>query len=240
MVCAFPPELDEVQLLAHGDGTADPAVAEHLRGCAYCRARADELAQLTRSLGTALYRLDCPTSIELGEYHLELLPPERRLALRSHLHACPHCARELRQLRGFVEALAPDLEPSLVEGVKVLIARLVSGLAPGAAWAPALAPAGAGLRGEEPGVAVYQADGIQITLEVQPDPDSPARRTLLGMAAGLETPGWQVHLRRESRLVASAPLDELGNFHLAGLEPGRYDAVLASAQLEVHLPALEL
>jgi len=240
MVCAFPPELDEAQLLAHGDGTADPTVVEHLQGCAYCRARAERLAQLNRSLGAALYRLDCPSSIELGEYHLDLLLPERQHAVRSHLHTCPHCARELRQLAVFAEALAPDLEPSLVEGVKVLIARLISGLSPGTAWAPALAPAGAGLRGEEPGVAVYQADGIQITLEVQPDPDSPAQRAVLGMVTGLETAGWQVHLRRDDRPVASAPLDELGNFHLAGLEQGRYDAVLASAQLEVHLPALEL
>ena len=242
MTCAFPPELDEVQLLAFGDGAADPSVGDHLRRCPHCLARATRLARLNRFLAVSLHRLDCPPSIELGEYHLDLLPPERQQSIRAHVSTCQHCTAELRQLGGYLASLAPDLEPSLAAEVKVLIARLVSGPGPGAR--PAWSAAAAGLRGGEPEVSVYQADDIQVSLERMPDPSDPGRQALLGMVTGLETAaptaaGWQVQLRQAGQPAHSAPLDELGNFHLAGLAPASYEVVLVSDQLEVRLPPLD-
>jgi anti-sigma factor RsiW len=240
MTCALPPPLDDAQLLAFGDDGIDDNVREHLRRCPHCRARAARLSRLNRFLAASLHRLDCPPSIELGEHHLGLLPPERAQVIQAHLAACPHCARELHELQGYLADLAPELQPSLLEGVKVLVARLVSGPAPGAAAPAAMRPALAGLRGEAGGMATYQADGLQITLEAQPDPHSPGRHVLLGMLAGAEGPGWNVRLLRDGQVAHTAPVDELGNFRLADLAAGRWEVVLAGPELEIRLPVLEL
>ncbi len=165
------PELGDAQLLAYLDGEADSEVVEHMEQCAQCRERAKQMALLQGRLTSRLYRLACPSSIDLGEYHLGLLGQEQAGAISLHLAECPHCAHEVAQLRAYLKDLAPDVEIGALERARILVAELVRGvqdLGPSPALAPS--PAFAGLRGDgDGGPLVYQAEEYQIVVEIQRD-----------------------------------------------------------------------
>src|SRR5688500_11337512 len=117
MECISPPALTDGQLLAYVEGDADADTAAHIHRCAYCRERAPDLAQVNRQLAARVYRVACPSSVELSEYQLGLLTAEQMPAIQQHLQDCLHCTRELQQLGGFLADLAPALEPDLLQGI---------------------------------------------------------------------------------------------------------------------------
>ena len=163
MACVSPPELNDRQLLTYIDGEADHEVVAHLERCPHCREKARRLSRLQDHLMTRLYRATCPPPVELGEYYLDVLPRDQAAAVAQHLGECPHCARELAQLKGYLAELATAEEPGPVERtrerVRVLVARLVSGGGEvGLLGRPALAPAYVGVRGKEGEPYLYQAD----------------------------------------------------------------------------------
>jgi hypothetical protein len=186
-------------------------------------------------LAATLYRMHCPDSVELGEYHLGMLRQGRTEFLRQHVAACPHCARELNQLENYLAVLSPDLEYSLVERIKILIARLAPD---GFAAGPALAPA-FGLRGDVGELLFYEADGAQLTIEVLDDPRQPGK-SLLGLIVGIDLAGLQVHLWQEERRVAEAEVDDLGNFVISNLVPGRYELIVSGPAIEIHVQDLAI
>lgn len=191
------------------------------------------VANMDDSFKTRLYRADCPEAAELGEYHLGLLAPERALAIKRHVADCPHCAGEVAQLQQYLADLAPDLETSLVERAKVWIARL---LPPATADATTMGGLGFALRGEETaGPQLYEAGEAQLSLEVQPQPDSPGRYTLLGLLLGVEPAGLSAYLWQDEQRVGTAEVDEIGNFSLGSLERGRYQLILSGPSLEIHV-----
>src|SRR5437868_5479493 len=116
MVCSRPPAISDEQLLSwiDGDTTGDTArdVAEHVQQCAYCRARAEQLARLQQQLAAQLYRVVCPPPLELGEYHLGVLAPDRVATVEKHLAECLHCAREMQDLQGYLQSVATELAPA--------------------------------------------------------------------------------------------------------------------------------
>jgi anti-sigma factor RsiW len=245
MTCMSPPELDEGALLrfldGRRDGEANQQVARHLQDCAYCRQRARRLARLQRGLTAALYRRDCPTSLELGEYRLRVLPSRRAEAVKRHLAGCPRCSAEVARLDGFLAELAPELQTSATQRIKVWVAELVSAAGDfGRAAGPTLAPGYAGVRGGVPGPLLYRAGDAQIALTVQPDSGKPALVMALGLVTGVEGEGWQARLWHGDQRVAEAPVDELGNFVLAGLPPAVYGLTLAGPEAEIHIPELDL
>jgi hypothetical protein len=141
--------------------------------------------------------------------------------------------------------LAPTLELSPLERVKeqvrVLVARLVSG-GPGGGplKLPALAPAYAGVRGEGEGPTVYQADDIQVAIEVQEDAERPGRKVILGLIIGTQAGGVKVHLWQADERVAEVPADELGNFIIPDLAPGSYELILSGPEVEIHIQELHV
>ncbi len=94
--------LREEQLIAYMDGEADDAVKRHVEACASCMARLEPFIALQRDLLRILYRLHCPDSQALGEYHLGLLAAAEASAVREHLAECPYCPAELEALRQFL------------------------------------------------------------------------------------------------------------------------------------------
>lgn len=239
------PEPDDQDLLAYIDGEAGPEVQRHVESCPRCQARVRQLAVQQDRLRARLYRAQCPTPHELGEYHLGLLPPTLAKAVVRHLSGCPHCQREVDQLAAYLGELAPAVETGLLErvreGVRVLVARLLSaGPEIGSLGQPALAPAGVGIRGQEREPRVYQAEGIQVVIGVQPDAGRPGSKVILGLVIGLDPREVKAHLWQANRLVDTAAVDELGNFCLAGLLPGTYELFLSSPELEIHIQDLEI
>jgi hypothetical protein len=245
MACVSPPELNDRELLTCIDGEADPQVMAHLERCPHCREKAHRLARLQDRLTAQLYRVTCPSPPELGEYHLGLLPRDRAAVVARHLAECPHCAREVAQLKDYLTELAPTLEPSLLEQVKervkVLVAHPVNGgLAAGLLTQPTLAPAYAGIRGEGGEPFLYQAGDVQIATEVQDDAERPDRKVLLGLVIGMEPSGVKAHLWQADQRIAVVPVDELGNLVIPGLAPGSYELILSGPEVEIHIQELQI
>jgi len=217
----------------------------HLERCLHCREKARRLTRLQDRLTAQLYRVTCPSPLELGEYHLGMLPRDQAVTVARHLAECPRCAREVAQLKDYLTELAPTLEPSLLEQVKgrvkVLVAHLVNGgLEAGLLTQPALAPAYAGIRGEEGEPFLYQADDVQIATEVQDDAERPGRKVLLGLVIGMDTSGVKAHLWQADQRLAVVPVDELGNFVIPSLAPGSYELILSGPEVEIHIQDLEV
>lgn len=239
MPCVSPPEPDDGELLAYVDGVASPDLVAHVDRCPHCRQRAARLARLQNRLTAGLYRMACPTTEELGEYHLGALSPDRAAAVARHLTECPHCPREVAQLKEYLAELASEVEFSPLERVRVLVAQLVFG-EEGAAGVGRPAPAYAGVRGEEEGPLLYRAADAQIALEVQDDAARRDRKLLLGLVTGLETRELEAHLWRGDERIITVPVDELGNFVIAGLVPGRYELILSGPAVEIHIQDLDV
>ena len=245
MACVSPPELNDRELLTYIDGEADQQVVAHLERCPHCRQKAQRLARLQDRLTARLYRFTCPSPVELGEYHVGLLPRDQAAAVARHLAECPHCTREVTQLKDYLTELAPALGPSPLERIKerarVLVARLVNGgWEAGLLGQPALAPAYAGLRGEEREPTLYQADDIQVAIEIQEEAEQPDRRVLLGLVIGTEPSRVKAHLWQADQHVAVVSVDELGNFVIPDLAPGSYDLILSGPEIEIHIQDLRV
>lgn len=246
MPCISLPELSEAQLMAFLDGEADEEVAAHMQRCASCRRRAERLARVERTLRRRLFRAACPTSLELGEYHLDALSPLRAEAIARHLTECPYCAREVADLKGYLAGLAPELMPGPVERLadraltraRVLVARLTSGATSGP-FPGGTAAVHVGLRGADEGPLVYETDDAQIVIQVEQDLPQPDRWSLLGLVTGLEAAGdLAAHLWRGTGRVVTARVDELGNFTFSDLPAGEYDLILQGAEVEIHIQGL--
>lgn len=234
------PELEDAQLLAYLDGEAEPAVMAHVEQCTHCRQRARQLALLQDRLTAGLYRHGCPPATELGEYHLGLLPQTQALGISRHLEDCPHCARELEELKDFMAELAPDVALGTLEQAKIVIAELVRG-AQGLADQPVFAPAPAfGLRGEETGPLVYQADDYQIVVEIQRDGAHPGQFALLALVTGPEAEELEARLLGDSGQAATTPVDELGNLYFSDLSPGPCALNLSGRQVEIQIAGLNI
>ena len=246
MTCLPLPELDDDILLAYVDGEADPEIRRHVAQCPHCQEKARRLASLQDRLTAHLYRIACPTPHELGEYHLSVLSPSQAQAVGEHLSLCPHCAHEVTQLEEYLGKLAPSLEPGLLQQAKerarVWVARLVSGgVGGGSLGQPAFAPLLAGVRGAEAGPLIYQAEDVQLIIEIQQDVEQPDRAGILGLATGLGTiQRVEAELWQAEELVASASVDDLGNFSLSGVTPGSYELILRGADFEIRIKDLDV
>lgn len=190
-------------------------------------------------LTAGLYRMDCPDTTTLGEYYLGLVDKTEKSVIKAHVAICPHCTAELANLATFMTNMAAEVDYSLTDRAKVFIGGLISGGsglgAP--AWQPAFA-----VRGEEQPPLMYEAGDAQIMLEIQTDDQRSALRSITGLIIDptdeqLAAVVWPVGAEREDP-VASADVDPAGNFHITRLEPGAYDLIIHSAEIEYHLPGV--
>jgi hypothetical protein len=211
MKCITSPALENVEIAMYVDGEADEAVIAHIQQCPFCSERARQWTLLQKSLRKQSYRFDCPTPMELGDYHLGYLPDPQELVVAAHLRECLLCRREVAVLENFLGSLAP--ETSLLGAVKVLIARLT-----GPQFENGLAPA---LRGEAKGPLTFEVDGILILLDIQQA--SEGTFNILGQVAVDDQDTWTdaaAGLRRNNEPQFSAQVDDLGAFRFEGISAG--------------------
>lgn len=214
MNCISQPSLDEGQLVRYIDGGADDSVVAHIAQCRYCQSRAEQLARLQNRLQARLFRAHCPSSVELGDYHLGLLPASQALMVAQHVRGCPHCRQEVEQLGIYLKDLASPV--GVVEAIQVLVAKLVSG--PGETGLHSLTPA---LRGHTKGPLQFAAEGVLIVLDVEPA--SEGKMNILGQVAGDNQDGWtgaQVELRQGDLIQFATQVDDLGAFRAENIASG--------------------
>lgn len=242
MVCVSPPQPDDTRIWSYLDGEADLDIRAHIEQCPHCRQRALQLAALQERLLVGLYRAVCPTPDELGEYHLGVLPTDQASAVTRHLAECSHCAREIAQLQAFLADLSPAQEPASAPGpleqvrdrVRTLIAQLSNtGSAFGTIGVPGLRPAMAGIRGQEQMAYCYQAGGIEVVINHQPDYEQPGCRAVLGLVIGLESTGVVATLWQRDQQIATSQVDDLDTFYLPGVAPGIYELLFTGPEIEV-------
>jgi hypothetical protein len=203
MKCITSPALDNVEIAMYVDGEADEATVAHINKCPFCNERARQWTLLQNRLRKQSYRVNCPTPMELGDYHLDLLPAPQALVVAAHVQECVLCKREDAVLEDFLNSLTP--ETSLLGAVKVLIARLISGQGD-------LTPAAA-LRGTGKEPLTFKANGILIVLDIQPTKEGKA--SIFGQVAADDQDQWtgaRVELRKDDQLQASTEVDDLGTF----------------------------
>lgn len=213
----------------------------HLSHCPGCQQRANQLNGQQQTLALRLFRSACPSSLELSEYQMGLLPPERSLSIARHASKCPHCSQEIEALLVFMAQPDPLAQPELPKTasarLRILVARLVSGAA-GAVAPPALAPAFAGLRGADDGPLTYQAGDAQVILDILDDEQQPGRKAIFGLVLGLADTAATIHLWRDQQPVGRTAVDSLGNFVIADLPPGQYELFVTGESDEIHIQDL--
>jgi hypothetical protein len=234
MNCISPPELSDRQLLEFLDGEAEPETTHHLGICQYCSNRADALARLQNGLTARLYRITCPSPLELGEYHLRILPSPQMLVIAQHVRACPHCEAEVEQLENFLQDLTIDMKPAPTP-VRVLIARLLGGPGEGRAPIPAL-------RGEGKGPIIMEVEGMVITLDVEPG--AGGQGSMLGQVAADNQDQWtnaSVELQQADLPPQTTSLDDLGAFRFEVVRPGSTRILITATEgVVIQSPDIEL
>ncbi len=240
MTSSISPHPTDAELLAWLNG--DATHSAHITHCPACLARVGVLSNEEQFLQANLYRADCPSAHELGEYELKLLPAFRINAIAAHVAHCPRCSQELALLRTFFTASPlPETGPSAAEQIRVIIARLLGDVRAGWQEPGAMQPVMAAMRGEEHKPQIYEAGDYQLTIEVLDDPINPGRRALFGLLIGEEAPAlFEIQLWQGDHLVTYAPVDEYGNFSISDLMNESYDLKLIKPELEIRLEALRL
>ena len=193
------------------------------------------MAHIDDSLKAALYRITCPDSATLGNFHLGLLPGNEATTISAHLAICPHCTQEVSQLEVFLAETAASLEPTPAERIKVWIAKRLPG---GGQTRAMLGTPAFAMRGGDTGPLMYEAGDAQLSLEVQDDPEHPGRKSILGLVLGIETDDVEAKLIKDDEVVTAVLLDPIGNFTFSNLDPGNYELNVSGPPIEIHVQEL--
>ena len=240
--CIFPPELDDKQLLVYlDDPDSYPETVHHLENCSYCHERAQALDRFQKGLAARVYRITCPSTMELGEYQLGMLSDSRMTTIWEHLNeeGCPHCVKEVLQFETYMDE--PATQSDLFGPMKVFMARLIKGPEAGLGVPDMqLAPALSGIRGEDEEFFSYKADSVQIDIYLQDDTEQIGRKVLVGFVTGLESNEFKIEAFQKNLVVASVSIDEIGNCTVPHLLPGRYKLILSGSGIEIRIQAIEL
>ena len=217
-------EIQDFELLAYLDGEAGQDVAARIERSPDALLRVRVFASVQKTLREGFYRVDCPDTALLGEYSLGMLLPGRALKVVRHLALCPYCREEMDRAYQFIG-------PGLVARIKVLIAKRVEEMQ---GRFSNLAPA-FGVRGAEVDPYVYQADGVQIAIDVQEDRDQPNRRTVIGLIMGVQAQEYRVSILQDDLPRGTVNVDDLGNFYISDLERGEYELLIRGPKVEIYV-----
>ncbi|MGD8405788.1 MAG: hypothetical protein PVJ21_19175 [Anaerolineales bacterium] len=220
--------------MAFLDGEADPETTLHLQQCEHCHDRAKTLEREQKLLASRLYRASCPSTDELGEFHLRMLPSDQMLIISQHVRECPLCTREINQLKEFLGDLVPVTEGNLLQQTKRLVAQLVSGGGAGKL-------AGA-LRGPDEGPLTFETEGTVIVLDIQPA--SEGNVNIFGQVAADDQDLWTgstITLNQADGSKTTDSLNDLGAFQFEKVSAGSIQITILSPQgIEIQIPNFDV
>src|SRR5438094_803241 len=110
--------------MACADGDASSVIIEHVQRCAACAEEVSAYTRAQRRLRHTFYRMNCPSAEALGDYEQGLTSAAERLAIASHVVACPRCTEDLQTLRTFLASTPdrPATRPSIMSGLRRILA----------------------------------------------------------------------------------------------------------------------
>jgi len=73
----------------------------HVEQCERCQRDLMNYKQVNRALLSSLYRKECPESMTLSAYAVNMLPRDEQLLIQLHLRVCPLCTAEVDKVRRF-------------------------------------------------------------------------------------------------------------------------------------------
>ncbi len=233
MTCIAPPALTDAVLLRYLDGEAADEVMNHLQACGSCRARTKELALVHGLFAKKLFRANCPTSSELGEYRLNILGVRASRQIKRHLDVCIYCPSELEELDEYLGLVSSDINHSSSQRLRRLVAQLLSsgsGIPPAL---PSFAPALSGVRGEGRRPVIYRVEDVQIALTTVPKPEMDGMNSILGIVTALPDEGCRALLVKDATVLAHSAVDAAGTFIFDALPAGKYKLILRCEEVEI-------
>ncbi|WP_220194989.1 hypothetical protein [Ktedonospora formicarum] len=245
MECCEPGAIRDEEIIAYLAGEkVRPVVKEHMEQCASCTARFAAYQRLEQVLTSKLYRWDCPSNQELGEYKLGLLNAEEEAQVQTHLGTCVLCAAEFQALSTFLEQddllIKPVAVPAMMANSHVvkergaqLVDRLLEPVRVGIRRVAAiLVPPQPSFYGVRGAAALwpkrYTAEDVSISLQLETN----GTAQLVGFVSRKETSLSSLQgtpvvlLSRDERDTYTQQIDELGNFIFPHLAPKMYSLEL--------------
>jgi hypothetical protein len=169
---------------------------------------------LHRQLRSALYRLDCPSPLAIGEYELKISSAGHQVQVAQHVLSCNECTTELGLLRTYLTTQPTLAAPhSVVQRLKRVIARLIT---------PSPSVSLAGVRGGGNQVQIVEAGDLLLTIGPGTHA-SPGLTSILGLFVGGAPLEGRVELVASDGVRRDTNLDELGGFEFSELPVGTYD-----------------
>jgi hypothetical protein len=187
--------------------------------------------RLEAGLRQKLYRFDCPSAHQLGEYAIDMVGSAERVAIAQHALDCHECAAELGVLRDYMASESPVVE-SLAARARRVVAQLFSPPATGGAFA-------LGLRGSDTTAStIFRVEDVSVSL-IQ----GPGEGELTGMVArditGPETlVGAEIYLVNADGARQVATVGPAGDFGIAALPAGAYELELRLFDRVVVIPGV--
>ncbi len=210
---------------------------------------------IEQSLKSALFRLDCPDNLELGEFAMGLLDSSSlALQIENHITKCPHCMADLAQIRNFMdlslvdESLIPvqkEQQESLIDKVRVIVVDLFSP-PPGLFVNPALQPAMRGVQGNM-ATQVFQVESYIIALSAVNSASSRKNQQIIGDISPVlgndeNFHHWSAYLWQDGQLLATSPLDRDSHFIFddVRLADEPHELILTGPKVEIHLQNIKV
>jgi hypothetical protein len=207
-----------------------------------------------KTLKKLLYRLECPSKMDLGEYEIGMLDLFRSEAISEHISSCQLCQADLAQLRQFMSTPVYEMFPagasgteslSLLEKIKIIVIDLLS--PPEGVLVPtAVQPA---MRGADDDIAtrLFHVDPYIISLSAIRDSYGQRKQNIIGdiiptSDEEVSFHQWTTFLWRDGELLGTSRVDEDSNFYFedVAIENHLHDLVLSGPSIEIHLQNLRM
>lgn len=244
---ALAPSGEKLLGIAYKEGVLPPTEQAHVDRCPVCQAALAEYIQMNDSLLARLCRSRCPDGIRLSYYCLNMVPPEERTGIASHLLTCPACADEVAQIRQQQRVFNPFPEASfsLGETIRQIFATLV------------VQQAMPVRRGEpQPGAwpRQYQAGSLDLSLHISRQArgemmllgiltsSDPAQtiETLEGLAVELYPSQQYPANRSTAQPLLTSWIDDVGNLLLEPIAAGEYTLIIRLPDKEVVIEDIKI
>ena len=172
-----------------------------------------ELALVHGLFAKKLFRANCPTSSELGEYRLNILGVKASRQINRHLDVCIYCPSELEELDEYLGLVSSDIDHSFSQ--RLGTRRPAHPIR--AAYRRRfhlLHQRSSGVRGGGRRPVIFRADEVQIALTTVPKPEMDGMIFILGIVTALPDEGRRALLVKDAIVLAHSAVDAAGTFTL--------------------------